>query len=301
MNSDLEMQIKLNYTEHCQYLQNKYGFTPFDYFKNELCSSRPKENSRTSEGLFIHHNAEVFTGGNLGVPYLAKHNPFEYQKRENLTYCNYIEHLLLHLKGGRNYNIDFDLPVELYHFFNSKGFFWLLYEINELFVNKGSTIEWRNNCYLAIMNLFDDYINILKGTLYFLEDSFIGDKDFVIKPNSTIIIKVPVIEDETFINGRINYSKRYVRKKQIIVAVDRKKGSVLLRDDDGSEEEREYLELKDMFHYPTVIDNIRLSMSGIGNTDKIWEELYSLFRQPYSEHNKEVAKYISNWSKPNEL
>ena len=82
------------YLEYCDYLQQKYGIGLCDYM-----SENWKKNgkvTRTKEGLYVHHKYEDHAIM-LGNPEYAKKNPYEWQKKENLVYCNLLEHLLLHL------------------------------------------------------------------------------------------------------------------------------------------------------------------------------------------------------------
>ena len=78
---------KYNYDEYCAYLQKKYGMPKKDYGSKDIV--------RTSEGLFIHHIKEDIAIS-LSHRELAKKSPVEYQKKENLCYCDYLEHLWLH-------------------------------------------------------------------------------------------------------------------------------------------------------------------------------------------------------------
>ena len=117
----------------------------YDYFPNPECNSKNKKVTRTSEGLFCHHIMENIYG-NLGNKHIAKVYPFVAQKKENLVYCNFIEHLILHLKINVNACSEFEYPFEIGYFFSSEGFFWILYDINNLYMNNGSEEKWRNNC-----------------------------------------------------------------------------------------------------------------------------------------------------------
>ena len=69
---------------------------------------------------------------------MARIQPFEAQKKENLAYCNYIEHLILHLKINANARFIFEEAFEVKYFFNSIGFIWIAGDINCLYKNGGS-------------------------------------------------------------------------------------------------------------------------------------------------------------------
>lgn len=93
----------LSYEEYCSYLKEKYGNVPYRYGK--------KENRRPEEGLFIHHIREDVVAS-LSNSAIAKANDPLYQEPENLVYCNYVEHLLLHIligeetAGGKNLGLN---------------------------------------------------------------------------------------------------------------------------------------------------------------------------------------------------
>lgn len=91
----------MNYDEFVSYLLKKYGPAKYDYFTNATCKTKSKRISRTKEGLFCHHIDED-KGYMLSRTGCALEQPFEYQKAERLVYCNYIEHLLLHILIGKN-------------------------------------------------------------------------------------------------------------------------------------------------------------------------------------------------------
>lgn len=94
MNIEEYNQVKdMTYLEYCDYLQSKYGLGTENYFldgykRNYACS-------RTREGLFCHHKKEDICIL-LNVPFFAAGCPAEWQHPENLVYCDYLEHLLLH-------------------------------------------------------------------------------------------------------------------------------------------------------------------------------------------------------------
>ena len=84
----------LDYLQYCDYLQNKYGVSKYDYMtkswnKNPRCS-------RTKEGLVAHHKFEDHAIL-LANKNFAMKNPFEWQLAKNIVYCDYLEHLFLHL------------------------------------------------------------------------------------------------------------------------------------------------------------------------------------------------------------
>lgn len=86
MNLQEYEQIKqYNYNAYCDYLRNKYGIPQSVY---PSCQ-------RSEESLFVHHIKEDIIA-NLSQYEQQKQYP-EYQQPEYLCYCDYLEHLLLHI------------------------------------------------------------------------------------------------------------------------------------------------------------------------------------------------------------
>lgn len=80
-----------SYEEYCGYLNKKYGAVPRKYGSSK--------NKRPDDGLFIHHVGEDEVAS-LSNRKIALANDPVYQEPENLVYCNYLEHLLLHIMIG---------------------------------------------------------------------------------------------------------------------------------------------------------------------------------------------------------
>lgn len=92
----------MKYLELCAYLKKKYGIVKGSYFLNENCKTVNQAIKRTSEGLFIHHIAEN-KSIELSNTSFASKSPFEHQLGENLVYCNYFEHMFLHIRIVKEY------------------------------------------------------------------------------------------------------------------------------------------------------------------------------------------------------
>jgi len=153
------------YLEYCDYLQQKYGIGLCDYM-----SENWKKNgkvTRTKEGLYVHHKYEDHAIM-LGNPEYAKKNPYEWQKKVNLVYCNLLEHLLLHLliceypaedknkneKVGMGGVVNFIVP-----------------ELNDVYSGFVSKQLWQQNCHNAIINNKDTYLLLIKRYKDFHEDN----------------------------------------------------------------------------------------------------------------------------------
>ena len=102
MNPELEKQLKMSYHEQLAYLKDKYGIAPENYFLTVNCDRKSTKVTRGNEGLFCHHDYEYddknSLTNDLSNPAVAKQFTYKYQEAENLTYCNYLEHLILHCK-----------------------------------------------------------------------------------------------------------------------------------------------------------------------------------------------------------
>ena len=93
---EIEQLRQLSYFDLVAYLKQKYGEPSEPFFINENCTTKNPRILRTSEGLFVHHVAEN-EHVDLSQPNFAKKWSFELQKPKNLVYCNYLEHILLHI------------------------------------------------------------------------------------------------------------------------------------------------------------------------------------------------------------
>ena len=95
MNMQEYLKVR-NYTylEYCDYLQSKYGIGKADYMDKDY---KPiSKCKRGEEGLFAHHKYEN-KASLLSQSFIAEFCPFEWQAKENIVYCDYLEHLLLHV------------------------------------------------------------------------------------------------------------------------------------------------------------------------------------------------------------
>ena len=156
--------IKMNYSELCFFLKNKYGLVKGNYFVNEKCSTKNKNITRTSEGLVIHHIDED-KYSDLQNSEVAKMYSFEFQKIERLLYCNFLEHLLLHFKIVLEHKYT-DIELIEHNMGNFElglgGIEYIVPTINDFFGGSINFKQWEFNCLNKISEYFDDYIYILK-------------------------------------------------------------------------------------------------------------------------------------------
>lgn len=92
-----------SYDRYCRYLVNKYGRPEYDFF-NPKCK-------RPSEGLEVHHVKEDEISDLCDRKIAARYDK-SFQAPENLVFCDYLEHLLLHIligektAGGKNIGLS---------------------------------------------------------------------------------------------------------------------------------------------------------------------------------------------------
>ena len=113
---------------------------------------------RTKEGLLSHHKKED-TMILLSTKEIAEQFPFEWQSKENIVYCDYLEHLLLHVlicKYPSNDKIDFvDVGI-------GGVIAFLVPELNDLYSGWRTNQIWRRNCHNRVLSDKDVYLAILK-------------------------------------------------------------------------------------------------------------------------------------------
>ena len=95
-----EPLFKMPYDEYVDSLLDKYGKVKEPYF---IWSGFPEKNrniSRTDEGLVIHHidEDEIQNLSSDDDERIMAEDYFKYQLPERLVYCNYVEHMILHMK-----------------------------------------------------------------------------------------------------------------------------------------------------------------------------------------------------------
>lgn len=146
----------LSYEEYCQHLQKKYGIGKYPYFTTGW--SRNKLAARTAEGLVVHHKFEDHAIM-LGEPKFAMNNPYEWQQPENLVYCDYLEHLLLHIMICENPSPDHN-QLEAVGIGGVINF--IVPELNDVYSGWVTKQAWRLECHKKIINDKDVYLELLK-------------------------------------------------------------------------------------------------------------------------------------------
>ena len=153
--TEYERVKNMTYLEYCDYLQNKYGKSNYDYMTKSW--NKNAKVSRTSEGLFAHHKYEDHAIL-LGEKEHAMNNPFEWQKAENIIYCDYLEHLLLHAMICEYPSPDRN-PMEAVGIGGAINF--LIPELNDLYSGMPIALKWKSNCFEKVKDSVDCYITIV--------------------------------------------------------------------------------------------------------------------------------------------
>ena len=94
--SEYQKVKELTYSQYCNYLIEKYGVVEQNYYNTNWSANRMLRNQ---DGLFCHHIDE-YEIANLSKLEVAKQYDYEYQTKSHLVYCDYLEHLLLHILIG---------------------------------------------------------------------------------------------------------------------------------------------------------------------------------------------------------
>lgn len=90
--------LNSDYEECIEYLLDKYGFVPGNYFYilgNNLISVN-NDFKKANQGLYVHHideNENGFLSNNQAIIHHPQYQPFD-----KLVYCNLLERLVLHIK-----------------------------------------------------------------------------------------------------------------------------------------------------------------------------------------------------------
>ena len=146
----------LNYLEYCDYLQQKYGIGLSDYMTKSW-NKNPKV-TRTKDGLLAHHKYED-NAIMLSTKVYAMNNPFEWQLAKNIVYCDYLEHLLLHI-------LICEHPAENKNVCETVGvggvINFIVPELNDLYSGWKTREIWRKNCHNLVINDKDVYLTLLK-------------------------------------------------------------------------------------------------------------------------------------------
>ncbi|WP_025082992.1 hypothetical protein [Latilactobacillus fuchuensis] len=164
--------LNLGYTEAVDLLLNKYGASQDDYyreksylrfFNGEIKNITKGKATRTKEGLYCHHIFEnqyaMLTDSDA---LLEQQVPFSAQKKENLVYCDLIEHLILHALIAKETERHFGYAGYVVHLDPMVGDWYINKNVPEL--------EWEKNCYSKAFLTSNEAEELLNRV-----DKFVGD------------------------------------------------------------------------------------------------------------------------------
>lgn len=157
---EYEKVRELNYLEYCDYLQNKYGIGLSDYMTPTW--NRKKKVSRTNEGLLAHHKFEDHAI-KLSTKEFAIKNPYEWQLAKNIIYCDYLEHLYLHILICESSVDNYTKETDALEMVGIGGILeFLVPELNGLYSGWKTSQAWRMKCHELVINDKNVYLTLLK-------------------------------------------------------------------------------------------------------------------------------------------
>lgn len=182
MTFDEYSKIKdLDYFAYCDYLQDKYGLGNYDYMSKSF--KKNSKSSRTSEGLYAHHKMEFYVPS-LSEPDWASQYPWEFQAKENIVYCDLLEHLYLHLL------IAEECDDRLKFILGFGGIIdYFVPELNDIYSGWVTRQAWRQNCHDRIKDDKAVYMELIKRLVSWWRTANLtkDDKLFDLKMNSSIL------------------------------------------------------------------------------------------------------------------
>ena len=156
---DMQEYLKVKdftYLQYCDYLQSKYGIGRSDYMTKSW--NKNHKITRTKEGLVVHHKFEDHAIMLSTKEYAIK-NPFEWQLAHNMVYCDYLEHLFLHI-------LICEYPSPERNEREAVGIGgvinYIAPELNDVYSGWQTNQEWRRICHDLVINDKDVYLILLK-------------------------------------------------------------------------------------------------------------------------------------------
>lgn len=154
--TEYENVKNFTYLEYCDYLQQKYGIGRCNYMSKTW--NKNNKVTRTKEGLLAHHRFEDHAIM-LSSKEFAMRNPYEWQLAENIVYCDYLEHLFLHI-------LICEKPSAEQNALEAVGvggvINFIVPELNDLYSGWESRQTWRKNCHNLVINDKNVYLVLLK-------------------------------------------------------------------------------------------------------------------------------------------
>ena len=110
----------------------------------------------------------------LSTKEIAEICPFEWQQKDNIVYCDYLEHLFLHILICK-YSSPDKMPMADVGIGGVINF--IVPELNDLYSGWVTGQAWRKNCHDIVINDKDVYLAILKEFIEFEK----SDRNFQIE------------------------------------------------------------------------------------------------------------------------
>lgn len=175
---ELKYEMSLDLLDLYKYLKDRNGRVPENYYMDVNCTRKSTKNGRGNEGLFVHHDYEYDPANplvnNLSQSEIARLFDYKYQYAENLTYCNYLEHLIIHVK------INLLRKEQLGHYINDGLVNYMIPELNDWYRYLIDLKPWQEAAFSLIEDNYSDYCDIIN---YWLEQ--LGTPDFEWKKLTT--------------------------------------------------------------------------------------------------------------------
>jgi hypothetical protein len=153
---EYEKVKNFTYLEYCDYLQGKYGIGKSDFMTKSW--NKNSKVTRTKEGLIAHHKFEDHAIM-LSDRNHAMRNPFEWQTAKNIVYCDYLEHLFLHILICESASPSKDEPEPV----GIGGIIkFIVPELNDFYSGWVTKQSWRAICHNVIRDDKNVYMTLLK-------------------------------------------------------------------------------------------------------------------------------------------
>lgn len=161
-NKEFEKQLTMSYEEQLTYLKQKYGPAKENYFLTVNCDRKSIRIGRGNEGLFCHHDYEYDPENplvsDLSKAEIARQFTYKYQEAQNLTYCNWLEHLILHCK------INVLRQKQLGRFISDGVLNYFIPELNDFYRYRiKNPPVWKQIAFSLIEDNYDDYCKIIEN------------------------------------------------------------------------------------------------------------------------------------------
>lgn len=170
---EINKQLNMSYEDLLIYWKDKYGRAPENYYLDVNCTRKSVKNIRSAEGLAIHHDKEYDPANplaaNLCDTELAKIFDYSYQYAENLSYVNYLEHLIAHCK------INLLRKAQLGRYINDSVILKMVPRLNDWYRYKVKLQPYQEIAFKLIEDNYSDYCDIIE---WWLKELGVEDVDW---------------------------------------------------------------------------------------------------------------------------